>query len=145
MTSSMFAWKKNLLKSKDHNYHLPIIPIHLGKYLFYSLNSIKIEISIVNIWSIFVFWYLRHIHGAARKRDFQRCFNQRNESRIRDRKTGLHDVNYVVSSIQILTIDKFPFSLFNVTLVCDRKFTPWCICPTSKSQNKKRNLNANHI
>lgn len=87
----------------------------------------------------------RHIHGPARKRDFQRCFNQRNESRIRDRKTGLHDVNYVLNSLQLLTIDEFPFSLFNVTLKCDRKFTPWCICPGKKPQINRKNVHVARV
>ncbi len=72
----------------------------------------------------------RHVHDSKkRKRDQQRCFDQKTASRKRDRVTGLSDLSYRISSISSLTIDSAPATLLNVFLHCNKTLTPWCSCP----------------
>ncbi|KAF2905097.1 hypothetical protein ILUMI_01081 [Ignelater luminosus] len=80
----------------------------------------------------------RHIHDKNhRKRDTTKCYNQREITRKRDRQTGLHDVNYTISSIKSMTIDDAPLTILNIELICDHKLTPWCDCAEKKPDNKK--------
>lgn len=80
----------------------------------------------------------RHIHDKNhRKRDTTKCYNQREVTRKRDRQTGLHDVNYTISSIKSMTIDDAPLTILNIELICDHKLTPWCDCSEKKPDNKK--------
>lgn len=79
----------------------------------------------------------RHIHGKDRKRDTIKCYNQREVTKKRDRKSGLHNVNYEIISWKNLTIDKVPFTLINVKLHCDLKATPWCNCTSKPSADSK--------
>ncbi|KAL3270080.1 hypothetical protein HHI36_009138 [Cryptolaemus montrouzieri] len=74
----------------------------------------------------------RHIHGKERKRDTVKCHNQREVTRKRDRKTGLHNIKYEVTSWKNMTIDDVPFTIINIKLDCDFNKTPWCNC-TAKS------------
>lgn len=78
----------------------------------------------------------KHIHGKERKRDTTKCYNQREVTRKRDRKTGLDTVKYEIAGKKKLTIDEAPFTIINVKLHCDFKATPWCNC-TSVNLKKK--------
>ncbi|KAL0277459.1 UNVERIFIED_CONTAM: hypothetical protein PYX00_004726 [Menopon gallinae] len=71
----------------------------------------------------------RHIHDRnIRERDTKKCFNQREVTRKRDRKTGLNDVSYKIQSVQQLKIDNAHLKVLNIQLNCDRSATPWCTC-----------------
>lgn len=70
-----------------------------------------------------------HIHDRAhRKRDTTKCFNQKDETRKRDTKTGLDTIKYQIRDRRELTIDDIKLTVLNVNLECDRHFTPWCDC-----------------
>ncbi|XP_070541113.1 beta-1,4-galactosyltransferase 7-like [Ptychodera flava] len=72
----------------------------------------------------------RHIHNSSkRERDKKRYFNQKEESRRRDRVTGLDTVRYEVVSKYELQIDGAPVTMVNVMLDCDKTVTPWCDHP----------------
>ncbi|CAB3232500.1 unnamed protein product [Arctia plantaginis] len=72
----------------------------------------------------------RHIHDKTyRKRDMRKCFNQRDVTRRRDRKTGLEDVQYKLLSTHNVAVDGLDFTVLNVKLICDKNRTPWCQCP----------------
>jgi xylosylprotein 4-beta-galactosyltransferase len=76
-----------------------------------------------------------HIHDREhRRRDTAKCFNQREETRKRDKKTGLNTIKYNISSRKELAVDGIKLTILNVKLECDRNFTPWCECP--KVDNK---------
>ncbi|KAF5274005.1 hypothetical protein FQA39_LY01120 [Lamprigera yunnana] len=80
-----------------------------------------------------------HIHDKNyRKRDTVKCYNQREVTRKRDRQTGLHNVNYTISSIKNLTIDEAPLTVINIQLICDHKLTPWCDCAEKKVDTKQK-------
>ncbi|CAH1990525.1 unnamed protein product [Acanthoscelides obtectus] len=82
----------------------------------------------------------RHIHGADRKRDTVKCYNQREVTRRRDRKTGLHDVKFDVESYKNMEIEGAPFTVINIRLYCNFTSTPWCDCSQQKTvSNKKPN------
>lgn len=72
-----------------------------------------------------------------RKRDTLKCYNQREVTRRRDRITGLHNVQYEIISWKNLTIDNLPFTVINVKLHCDYKFTPWCNCTSNTTLDDK--------
>ena len=70
-----------------------------------------------------------HIHDRAhRRRDTAKCFNQKEETRKRDTKTGLNTIKYNISDRKELAIDGVKVTVLNINLECDRKFTPWCDC-----------------
>lgn len=70
-----------------------------------------------------------HIHDRAhRRRDTTKCFNQKDETRKRDTKTGLSTISYKISDRKELTIDGVKLTVLNVNLDCDKNFTPWCDC-----------------
>jgi xylosylprotein 4-beta-galactosyltransferase len=70
-----------------------------------------------------------HIHDRAhRRRDTTKCFNQKEETRKRDKKTGLDTVKYSISDQKELAIDGVKVTVLNVKLECDKSFTPWCEC-----------------
>lgn len=80
-----------------------------------------------------------HIHDRAhRRRDTAKCFNQKEETRRRDIKTGLDTVKYTISDRKELAIDGIKVTILNVKLDCDKNFTPWCDCnETPKDPAKK--------
>ncbi|KAH8315195.1 hypothetical protein KR074_005484 [Drosophila pseudoananassae] len=70
-----------------------------------------------------------HIHNRHhRKRDTQKCFNQKEMTRKRDHKTGLNNVRYKVLKVHELTIDGVDVTILNILLECDLNKTPWCDC-----------------
>lgn len=70
-----------------------------------------------------------HIHDRAhRRRDTAKCFNQKDETRKRDTKTGLITIKYEISEKRELTIDGIQLTVINVNLACERNATPWCDC-----------------
>ncbi|KAK4875166.1 hypothetical protein RN001_011588 [Aquatica leii] len=80
----------------------------------------------------------KHIHDRNhRKRDTIKCYNQREVTRKRDRQTGLHNVNYTISSIKKVTIDDSPVTILNIELICNHKLTPWCDCSEKKPDVKQ--------
>nr|CAH7756753.1 unnamed protein product [Callosobruchus chinensis] len=80
----------------------------------------------------------RHIHGTQRKRDTVKCYNQREVTRRRDRKTGLHDVKFDVQSYRNMEIDGAPFTVINIHLYCNVTSTPWCDCTQQKPVSNKQ-------
>lgn len=86
-----------------------------------------------------------HNHDRVhRRRDTLKCFNQKEETRKRDRKTGLSTIKYNISSRKELSIDGVRVTVLNVNLECDRNLTPWCDCTeatppkeTNKSKQRK--------
>nr|CAG4641102.1 EOG090X0AZ6 [Eulimnadia texana] len=80
----------------------------------------------------------RHIHNAKKRvRDRERCFNQREVSRIRDRVTGLDNVAYKISSVVNVSVESATATILNVELECDKNSTPWCSC-SEKHKRKSR-------
>uniref|UniRef100_A0A1E1W143 Beta-1,4-N-acetylgalactosaminyltransferase n=1 Tax=Pectinophora gossypiella TaxID=13191 RepID=A0A1E1W143_PECGO len=82
----------------------------------------------------------KHVHDKTyRRRDMRKCYNQREVTRRRDRKTGIHDVRYKIKGEHTLTINSLPLTVYSVELLCDRNATPWCQCPDPKkaSSNTK--------
>jgi xylosylprotein 4-beta-galactosyltransferase len=81
----------------------------------------------------------KHVHSARkRNRDFQFCYNQRDQTRRRDRTSGFHTVEYKVSSAQVMTVDGHAFKLLNVNLECDKEDTPWCDCKGAPQAEARR-------
>lgn len=79
-----------------------------------------------------------HIHDRAhRRRDTAKCFNQKDETRKRDTKTGLNTINYNISDRKELAIDGIKLTVLNVNLHCDKNFTPWCDCSDSPKEPPK--------
>ncbi|CAG9569185.1 unnamed protein product [Danaus chrysippus] len=75
----------------------------------------------------------KHIHDKSyRKRDMRKCYNQREVTRRRDRKTGVHDVAYNLLTSHNVSIDALPITVINVELICNKDLTPWCQCPEPK-------------
>ena len=56
------------------------------------------------------------------------------DTRHRDRITGINTVQYTVTSSRQLTIDDTHVKLINVELECDYKDTPWCVTPDQLQQ-----------
>ena len=50
----------------------------------------------------------------------QFCYNQRDQTRRRDRLGGFHTVDYEIGSAQQMTVDGHHFQLLNVQLKCDK-------------------------
>ncbi|XP_036345685.1 LOW QUALITY PROTEIN: beta-1,4-galactosyltransferase 7-like [Rhagoletis pomonella] len=70
-----------------------------------------------------------HIHNRYhRKRDTQKCYNQKEITRKRDRQTGLNTLKYKISKIQEMSIDGISITVLNILLECDLADTPWCDC-----------------
>ncbi|XP_014092353.2 beta-1,4-galactosyltransferase 7 [Bactrocera oleae] len=70
-----------------------------------------------------------HIHNRYhRKRDTQKCFNQKEVTRKRDRQTGLNTLNYKILKVHEMSIDGVSITVLNILLECDIKETPWCDC-----------------
>lgn len=75
----------------------------------------------------------RHIHDRKhRKRDTEKCFNQKEVTRKRDRKTGLSTVKYEIVDVNKVTIEQVPLTVVNIMLKCDFNTTPWCDCTAKK-------------
>lgn len=73
------------------------------------------------------------MHDARRRpRDMARLGNQREESRKRDRVTGLHNVVYKLQSHHKMQVDGISAEVYNVFLHCDVARTPWCEKPKTK-------------
>ncbi|XP_067628510.1 beta-1,4-galactosyltransferase 7 [Eurosta solidaginis] len=71
----------------------------------------------------------KHIHNRYhRKRDTQKCFNQKEVTRKRDRETGLSTVKYKILKVHEMSIDGASITVLNILLECDEKETPWCDC-----------------
>jgi len=82
------------------------------------------------------FW---HNHDTSkRKRDFTKCYHQKEVTRRRDRYTGLKDVKYQVTARHHMKIDNIPFTLLNIELECDKVLTPWCECEEPKPAADKK-------
>ena len=56
------------------------------------------------------------------------CFDFQ-QSKRRDRITGVDSVQYTIISTNNLTIEDAPVQMLNVNLYCDLDFTPYCITP----------------
>ncbi|XP_065371766.1 beta-1,4-galactosyltransferase 7 [Calliphora vicina] len=70
-----------------------------------------------------------HIHNRYhRKRDTQKCFNQKEVTRKRDRQTGLNTLQYKIPKVYDMTIEGIRITVLNIMLECDLKETPWCDC-----------------
>lgn len=59
----------------------------------------------------------------------RKCYNQREITRRRDRKSGVHDVAYKIHNTHNVSIDSLPITVINVQLICNTDVTPWCVCP----------------
>lgn len=84
-----------------------------------------------------------HIHDRAhRRRDTAKCFNQKDETRKRDTKTGLNTIKYSISDRKELAIDGVKLTVLNVNLECNRNFTPWCDCndPLKEAPKARKGL-----
>lgn len=57
-----------------------------------------------------------------------KCYNQREETRRRDRETGLNTMRYRIEKVHNLTLDGTSLTIVNVELECDLTLTPWCDC-----------------
>lgn len=57
-----------------------------------------------------------------------KCFNQREVTRKRDRRTGLNNINYVVRNKHDLLINGVSTVVLDVELKCNKTLTPWCLC-----------------
>lgn len=79
-----------------------------------------------------------HIHDREhRKRDTAKCFNQREVTRKRDRRTGLSTINYKTKSVNKLRIDDIAnVTIVNIELICNHQETPWCDCSRDKNGRK---------
>lgn len=70
-----------------------------------------------------------HNHDKRRRRrDMEKCFNQKEVTRKRDRKTGLNTTSYSIAKVYDLAIDGISITVLNVLLQCDKSATPWCDC-----------------
>lgn len=80
-----------------------------------------------------------HIHDRAhRRRDTTKCFNQKDETRRRDIRTGLDTIKYNISDRKELTIDGIGLTVLNVKLECDKGLTPWCDCTDAPTEAKSK-------
>jgi xylosylprotein 4-beta-galactosyltransferase len=79
-----------------------------------------------------------HIHDRVhRRRDTTKCFNQKEETRRRDTRTGLDTLGYSISDRKELAIDGIKITVLNVNLTCDKSFTPWCDCSDAPKETTK--------
>jgi len=80
-----------------------------------------------------------HNHPARKRgRDYTKCHNQVENTRLRDRRTGLNDIHYSLVSKQTIHIDNKPMTLLNVKLPCDKRETPWCDCTGAEPDKPKK-------
>lgn len=80
-------------------------------------------------FNIHICFLCSHIHNRYhRKRDTQKCFNQKEVTRKRDRETGLNTLNYKILKVHEMAIDGINITVLNILLECDFKETPWCDC-----------------
>lgn len=81
-----------------------------------------------------------HNHDRLhRRRDTVKCYNQKEETRRRDRRTGLSSIKFNISTRRELTIDGVRVTVLNVNLECDKNVTPWCDCTDApKEPNKSK-------
>lgn len=82
----------------------------------------------------------KHIHDRShRRRDMAKCYNQREETRRRDRVTGLDTLKHRIVQVHNLTLDGTRVTVVNVELECDVSVTPWCDCEGApKDTNNKK-------
>uniref|UniRef100_A0A1B0BRG9 Beta-1,4-N-acetylgalactosaminyltransferase n=1 Tax=Glossina palpalis gambiensis TaxID=67801 RepID=A0A1B0BRG9_9MUSC len=81
-----------------------------------------------------------HIHNRYhRKRDTQKCFNQKEVTRKRDRKTGLKTLKYRIPSVHAMSIDGINITILNIILECDINETPWCDCSGTQASAASNN------
>ncbi|CAF0767088.1 unnamed protein product [Brachionus calyciflorus] len=71
------------------------------------------------------FTFLNNHDSEKRKRDKKRFLKQKKES-LRFDQTGLESIMYKIQSINQILIDKYPCTIVNVELFCDRYDTHWC-------------------
>lgn len=70
-----------------------------------------------------------HVHDRRhRKRDTIKCYDQRDVTRKRDRRTGLDTLRHRVQGVRNVTVDGAEVVVVNVQLECDAEQTPWCDC-----------------
>lgn len=80
--------------------------------------------------------FYSHIHNRYhRKRDTQKCFNQKEVTQRRDHQTGLNTLQYSITKVHEATIDGIRFTILNIKLTCDMKQTPWCDCSGNTERN----------
>lgn len=80
-----------------------------------------------------------HIHDRNhRRRDTAKCFNQKEETRKRDQKTGLDTIRYHISDTYEMTINAIKITVLNVHLECDHNVTPWCDCSAVDALSKEK-------
>jgi xylosylprotein 4-beta-galactosyltransferase len=72
--------------------------------------------------------FLHNHDREHRRRDTTKCYNQKEETRKRDKKTGLSTLKYNINSRKELAIDGVRVTILNVKLECDKSSTPWCEC-----------------
>ncbi len=60
-------------------------------------------------------------------------------TRRRDRQTGLNTVQFKLISVNEMTVDSAPFTVYNVELICDLSLTPWCQSKQSSSLKSSAN------
>ncbi|CAH1734188.1 unnamed protein product [Chironomus riparius] len=78
-----------------------------------------------------------HNHDRLhRRRDTLKCYNQKEETRKRDRKTGLNTMKYNINARKELDIDGVRVTVLNVKLECDKNLTPWCDCTEMPKESK---------
>ncbi len=83
----------------------------------------------------------KHYHSSrVRKRDMEKCYEQHEVTRRRDRETGLASVSYHTGRLFQNCVDNVPYTLINVVLECDRDRTPWCDCRGAPPREKPKNL-----
>lgn len=66
-----------------------------------------------------------------------KCYNQREETRRRDRATGLDTLRHKIAKVHNLTLDGTQLTVVNVQLECDASLTPWCDCEGAPKDVKK--------
>jgi xylosylprotein 4-beta-galactosyltransferase len=80
-----------------------------------------------------------HNHDRVhRKRDTVKCHNQKEETRKRDKKTGLNTLKYNINSRKELAVDGIKVTILNVKLECDKNSTPWCECSEVPKDSKPK-------
>ncbi len=74
------------------------------------------------------FKHVGHV-TRKRKRDYRKCYNQRDVTKRRDRETGLDNVDFDLKATRTLRVDDaFEAVVLDVALRCDRDKTPFCDC-----------------
>lgn len=89
-----------------------------------SANLTRVENLTTNSTNTFL-----HLHGPIRKRDYtnRKDKYQWKLKRQRDKKTGLHNVQYRITGRTIETYQNSEVVFVHVKLFCDLKWTPYCI------------------